>query len=150
MLAPGTPAPPFDAPDERGRAWSLDALRARRFVLTFYPKDETAGCTAQVCAFRDAWAAFEAEGVLVFGVSRDDAHSHEAFVRRRHLPYSLLTDATGAMHKAYDVGRIFGVTRRVSYLVGADGRIEAAYQGNLRPDAHAAKMLSSVRAPVRH
>ena len=145
-LAPGSPAPDFHATDEKGRVWNLAALRGKPFVLTFYPQDETAGCIKQVCAFRDVWQDFADAGILVFGVSRDDAASHETFVANRKLPYGLLTDASGAMHKAYDIGRVFGVTRRVSYLVGEDGRIAEAYQSNIRPEAHAAKMLRAVRA----
>lgn len=145
MLPSGVDAPDFEAPAPDGRAWRLADLRGRAFVLTFYPKDETAGCIRQVCAYRDVWSEFEGAGVLVFGVSRDDADSHRTFAANRSLPYTLLTDATGEMHKAYDVGRTFGVTNRVSYLVGPDGRIQETYKGNLSPQAHAQRMLAAVR-----
>ena len=149
MLKPGTRAPSFTATDASGRAWDLAALHGRPFVLTFYPKDETAGCVAQVCAFRDVWSDLEPTGVRVFGVSRDDAASHEAFQKARKLPYELLTDASGAMHKAFDVGRSFGVTNRVSYLVAADAVIVDAYEANLAPARHAQRMLDAARSLAR-
>lgn len=150
MLAKGVPAPAFEAADAEGKAWTLAVLRGRPFVLTFYPKDETAGCVKQACAFRDVWAGFVETGVEVFGVSRDDAESHGAFAANRRLPYRLLTDETGQMHKAYDVGRTFGATNRVSYLIDAEGRIAEAFKANLSPGAHAERMLAAARglAPV--
>lgn len=145
VLKPGAVVPDFEMPGSDGESWSDVKLRGRRFVLTFYPRDETAGCVAQVCALRDVWEDFRGADVLVFGVSRDTEESHRAFAANRKLPYTLLTDATGAAHKAFDVGRTFGVTNRVSYLVGADGRIRDAYKSNLRPEAHARKMLDAAR-----
>lgn len=148
MLRAGEAAPAFEARDETGARWGLDALRGRAFVLTFYPKDETAGCIRQVCALRDAWADLRDAGVEVFGVSRDDAASHQAFVAARRLPYRLLTDASGAMHEAFEVGRFLGVTNRVSYLVDGEGRVVEAYRSNLRPGSHAERMLSAARSRV--
>lgn len=146
-LPVGTPAPAFSLPGSDGQDWSTDTLLAgKAYVLTFYPKDETAGCVAQVCALRDVWEGFRGKDVLVFGVSRDSIESHKAFVANRSLPYVLLTDATGQMHKAFDVGRNFlGVTNRVSYLVGADGRVAAVHESNLRPSEHAEKMLKAAK-----
>lgn len=145
-LRVGERAPAFEAPGSDGQTYSAESLRGRAYVLTFYPKDETAGCIAQVCALRDVWEDFRGKGVAVFGVSRDSVESHKVFVANRNLPYTLLTDASGAMHKAFDVGRVFGVTNRVSYLVDASGTIVAAYASNLRPAAHAEKMVEAARA----
>lgn len=146
-LAIGTAAPAFQAPGSDGVERSRESLLGRAYVLTFYPKDETAGCVAQVCALRDAWEDFRGRDVLVFGVSRDSIESHKEFVANRKLPYVLLTDATGQMHKAFDVGRNFlGVTNRVSYLVDRKGTIAAVYESNLRPAEHAERMLAAARA----
>jgi len=143
-LKVGASVPSFSMPGSDGREWDPEALRGRPYVLTFYPQDETAGCIAQVCALRDVWEDFRGKNVAVFGVSRDSVESHKAFVANRELPYTLLTDATGEHHKAFDVGRTFGVTNRVSYLVDAEGRIAGSFASNLRPAAHAAKMLEAV------
>lgn len=147
VLQRGAPVPAFEMPGSDGETWSEAKLRGRAFVLTFYPKDETAGCIKQVCALRDAWEDLRGKDVLVFGVSRDSIEDHKAFVANRNLPYVLLTDATGAAHKAFDVGRTFlGTTNRVSYLVGKDGRVAQVYGSNLRPESHAAKMLEAANA----
>lgn len=144
-LQKGDRAPPFSMAGSDGEEWSAEKLRGRRYVITFYPKDETAGCVKQVCALRDVWEDFRGMDVLVFGVSRDSVEDHKAFIANRKLPYVLLTDATGAIHKAFDVGRRFGVTNRVSYLIDGEGRISEAYASNLRPATHAAKMLDATR-----
>ena len=143
----GQPAPAFRVPGSDGVEYSRESLLGRSYVVTFYPKDETAGCVAQVCALRDVWEDFRGKDVLVFGVSRDSIESHKEFVANRKLPYVLLTDADGQMHKAFDVGRTFlGVTNRVSYLVDRAGSIAAVYESNLRPGEHAERMLAAAKA----
>lgn len=145
-LKEGQKAPAWTMPGSDDEEWSDAKLLGRAYIVTFYPQDETAGCIAQVCAIRDVWEDLRTTDVLVFGVSRDSVETHKAFVANRKLPYTLLTDKTGQVHKAFDVGRTFGVTNRVSYLVGPDGTIRAAYASNLRPEAHAAKMLEAARS----
>lgn len=142
-LKVGDRAPDFTMAGSDGVDHSPATLRGRSYVLTFYPKDETAGCVAQVCALRDVWEDFRKSDTLVFGVSRDSVESHKAFVANRKLPYTLLTDATGQVHKAFDVGRTFGITNRVSYLVDREGTIAAVYASNMRPEEHAARMLEA-------
>lgn len=146
-LPVGSRVPPFSLPGSDGRTHSDASLRGTPYVLTFYPKDETPGCVAQVCAFRDIWEDFRAMGVQVFGVSRDDLESHERFVAKRNLPYVLLTDASGQFHKALQIGRnLFGGANRVSFLVDAQGVIRDVFEHNLRADAHAERMAQSARA----
>lgn len=145
-LRPGDKVPAFRAPGSDGQEHSAASLQGKATVITFYPKDETAGCVKQVCALRDVWQDLQEAGVTVLGVSRDTIESHKEFVAHRKLPYTLLSDATGDIHKAFDVGRTFGVTNRVSYLIGPDSVVRAAYKSNLRPEAHAAKMLDAARA----
>jgi peroxiredoxin Q/BCP len=143
-LKVGAKAPEFSMPGSDDREWTNAALAGRPYVVTFYPEDETPGCIAQVCALRDVWEDLHAKDVLVFGVSRDSIEKHKAFVANRKLPYTLLTDQTGQYHKAFDVGRTFGVTNRVTYLIGKDGKVVDVYASNLRPEAHAAKMVDAV------
>lgn len=146
-LAVGSRVPPFALPGSDGRTWSDEELRGRAYVLTFYPKDETPGCTAQACAFRDAWDAFQGSGVLVFGVSRDPVESHRSFARNQRLPYVLLADEKAHLHKALDVGRnLLGGANRVSYLVDGEGVIRAVYESNILFGAHAQRMIEAVRA----
>lgn len=147
-LRPGEPVPPFAAPDETGRVRTDGEMRGRSYVLYFYPADETPGCTAEACAIRDAWREFEALGLAVLGVSRDSVESHAAFVRNRRLPYSLLSDRGGRMHRDFGALMFGSLPRRVSYLVAADGRVAAVYDSHLRPAVHAEKMLEAARAMV--
>lgn len=146
-LAVGARVPPFSLAGSDGRTWSDEELRGRAYVLTFYPKDETPGCTAQACAFRDAWEDFAGSGVLVFGVSRDPVESHRSFAKNQKLPYVLLADEKAQLHKALDVGRsLLGGANRVSYLVDRDGVIRSVYESNILFGAHAERMLEAARA----
>lgn len=147
-LRPGEAVPAFRAPDETGRERTRDELLGRPYVLYFYPADETPGCIAEACAIRDAWADFEALGLQVLGVSRDTVESHAAFVRNRRLPYSLLADPHGRMHRDFGALLLGALPRRVSYLVDTDGRVAATYDSHLRPEAHAERMLEAARALV--
>ena len=144
-LAVGDAVPDFAAPDATGRAWRRADLAGRPFVVYFYPADETPGCVAEACGYRDAWPAFEALGVPVLGVSRDDARAHEAFARGRRLPFTLLSDPDGAMHTAFGAWRFGRLPRRVSYLVGEDGKVAAVFDSHLRPGSHAERMLEAAR-----
>lgn len=145
-LRPGDDAPPFEAHDGEGRAWSKDALAGRAFVLFFYPKDATPGCVREACGFRDAYGDFEKLDVPVLGVSRDDARSHKAFAESHRLPFPLLVDAEGRMHEAYGATMLGGLPRRITYLVDANGRVAEAFESNLNPEVHARRMLEAARA----
>lgn len=146
-LPAGTRMPAFKLEGSDGRAWSDADLRGEPYVLTFYPKDETPGCTAQMCAFRDAWEDLKARGIKVFGVSRDSVESHRTFVKNQSLPYVLLADEKAELHKALQIGKtLFGGANRVSFFVDEAGIIREAYQDNLRFSAHAEKMLVAARA----
>lgn len=144
-LRVGDVIPPFSAPDGEGRAWSDAGLRGKPFVLYFYPQDETPGCIVEACAYRDAWEDFQAAGVQVLGVSRDDLEAHRRFVAKRSLPFTLLSDGDGAMHAAFGATMLGGLARRISYLIDAEGRVAAAFDSHLRPEAHAMKMLAAAR-----
>lgn len=143
-LPVGATMPSFSLPGSDGSTWSDAKLIGTPYVLTFYPKDETPGCVAQVCAFRDAWQDFAGTGVMVFGVSRDGLASHEAFVKNRALPYTLLSDERAVLHKALQVGRnLLGGANRVSVLIDAKGTIVEVYESNLQPASHAERMLAA-------
>ncbi|MEA3199591.1 MAG: thioredoxin-dependent peroxiredoxin [Thermoplasmata archaeon] len=144
-LRVGDPLPAFAAQEADGRTWTERDVAGRAFVLYFYPKDETPGCIVEACAYRDAWDDFQAAGVLVIGVSRDDLDAHRRFVAHRMLPFTLLSDGEGAMHDAFGATMLGGLPRRVSYLFGPDGRVAAVFDSHLRPEAHAHKMLDAAR-----
>jgi peroxiredoxin Q/BCP len=131
----GDPAPDFTLPDQDGSPVSLSALRGQRFVIYFYPKDDTPGCTKEACNFRDRWDRFEANGIRVLGISKDGATSHGKFISKHNLPFTLLTDvepcAVAAAYGSYGLkkfmGREYMGMMRHSFVIDAEGRLERIY-----------------------
>jgi len=145
---PGDPAPAFRALDQDRREHTLDAHKGSPFVLYFYPKDETLGCTAEACGFRDAWDDFRALGVEVLGVSRDGVGSHKRFAENRRIPFTLLSDRDGSMHRDYGALYFGALPKRISFLVDADGRVVERYDSRFRATSHVDHMLESARRLV--
>jgi peroxiredoxin Q/BCP len=138
MLAVGDKAPDFSAEDQHGEQISLGSLLERgRLVLYFYPKDFTPVCTAQACTFRDAASGLAELGTNVVGVSGDSSASHVRFGERHRLPFSLLSDAEHRIINAYGATwPLFGRIRRVTYVIGTDGRILGAFKHELSAEKH--------------
>lgn len=149
MVRVGDRAPPFEAPDQSGTLRRLTDYRGRWLALFFYPRDETPGCIAEVCAFRDHTARLEDAGIAVVGVSRDTVESHLAFATRRRLPYPLLADP-GAITRAYDAAwPILGLPRRVTYLIDPEGVVRARHHSEARPEGHVDAILAARAAVER-
>jgi peroxiredoxin Q/BCP len=104
-LKPGQPAPDFEAVDADGTSWRLSNLRGRSVVLYFYPEDDTPGCTAEACDFRDAHSSFVDENYVVLGVSPQGAVSHQRFAAKHRLNFPLLVDADLTIAKRYGAVR---------------------------------------------
>jgi peroxiredoxin Q/BCP len=148
-LKQGDQAPSFTLKDDEGKSVSTSDLRSSRYVVYFYPKDDTPGCTTEACQFTDNFPQFEMLGVPVLGISRDDAKSHQAFRSKYKLRVQLLSDPDRKVHDAYGAwgdrpGRGEGVIRS-TFLVGKDGRVERAWY-SVKPDGHALEVLSALRA----
>ena len=147
MLAIGQAAPDFALPDEDGTLRRLADFRGQRVVLFFYPKDNTLVCTIEVCAFRDAYADLHAKDAVVLGVSSDTIPSHKGITERWRLPYRLLSDPDGAVRKAFDVGRTFGLfPGRVTYIIDKEGIVCAAVDDPLRASVHVKEALRTLDA----
>src|SRR5215472_12114078 len=123
-LKEGDKAPEFSVATNGGSKVSLTDFKGQNVILYFYPKDDTSGCTKQACAFRDNFAEFEKRGAVVLGVSADSVKSHDKFVKKYKLPFTLLADEDKKIVKAYGVwGRkmLFGVLyngiHRVTFLI---------------------------------
>lgn len=147
-LRPGDPAPTFSLPDENGKTVSNSSLAGRPYVVYFYPKDDTPGCTTEACGFNDSLSQFKILGVPIFGISQDDAASHQAFQRKYGIQFDLLSDAARAAHRAYGAwgerpGRGEGVIRS-TFLVGKDGRIRKAWYF-VKPEGHALEVLKELQ-----
>jgi len=148
----GDMAPNFRLPSTQGGHVSLSDYSGKEVILYFYPKDDTPGCTAEACSFRDSKADIEKEGAVVLGVSTDSVASHEKFRKKYDLNFPLLADETSDVAKMYGVwkeknmyGRkSWGVARR-TYLIGADGRIKKIYT-KVETASHGTDLLSEIRA----
>jgi thioredoxin-dependent peroxiredoxin len=122
--------------------------RGRRVVLYFYPKDNTPGCTREACAFRDGYAKLRNWGITVFGCSVDSADAHRAFAKKYGLPFPLLLDPDKKIAKAYGADNgipILGLDKRVTYVIGEDGRIAAVYP-QVDPATHANQIIQDLGA----
>jgi peroxiredoxin Q/BCP len=137
-LTVGSEAPSFTLPSSDGREIALASFREREnVVLIFYPKDQTPGCTKQLCTARDDLALFTAAGAVVFGVNGDDENSHKKFIEKFSLTMPLLVDRGLAVAKAYDAVMGIGPLKIVNRtVVGIDrhGRI-AFYERGMPPTA---------------
>ena len=142
-LAVGDRAPQVVALDQQGVERRSDQLEGRWLVLFFYPKDDTPGCTAEACAFRDGYGELQALGAEVWGVSGDDGASHQRFASRHQLPFPLLVDRGNALRRAFGVPAVLGLLPgRVTYLIDPDGVIRHVFNNLLDGAAHQREALS--------
>jgi peroxiredoxin Q/BCP len=137
-LAPGDQAPRIAATAHNGQQVALaDYIGQRVVVLYFYPRDNTAICTAEACAFRDAYEDFTQAGAVVIGVSADSAASHQDFAQKQRLPFLLLSDSDGAIRKAFGVTNTLGlVPKRVTFVIDKQGVIRHAFNSLFTADKH--------------
>jgi peroxiredoxin Q/BCP len=149
-LAVGDRAPAFKLVDDTGKLVSSESLRGSSYVLYFYPKDDTPGCTLQACGFRDSLPRFSAKGVKVLGVSPDPVSAHERFKKKYGLTFPLLSDADKTLANAYGVwvkkqnyGREYMGIERSTFVVDGKGVIRQAYRG-VRVPGHVDAVLGSV------
>jgi len=145
LLAVGAIAPDVVGTTPEGKKASLWPTRGHAAVVYFYPKDETPGCTKEACAFRDAFARYEAQNVTIFAVSRDSEESHRTFRAKHALPFPLVADEDGSIARAYGVSSTLGMTSRVTFLVGADGRVVRVWP-EVDPGVHATEVLTAAGA----
>ena len=157
MLPIGSQAPDFSLPDQDGTVHSLSAERGHYVLLYFYPKDDTPGCTAEACGFRDSWIELQKRGVTVFGISKDSPDSHKKFADKFSLPFPLLSDPEKKMIEAYGawgektfLGKKYMGISRVSYLIDPEGRVAKVYE-KVKAGEHAAEVVEEVisRTPSR-
>jgi len=145
----GDMAPLFSAKAGGGATVALAALRGKNVVLYFYPRDNTPGCTIEACHFRDQHEDFAKHGIVVLGVSADSAASHEKFSQRFRLPFVLLADEDKAIALAYGawgeksfLGRKCMGMRRITFLIGPDGRVRHIWR-KVQPRPHAAEVFAA-------
>ena len=147
MLEVSAKAPDFTLSDQNGNEVSLSSFLGKKVVLYFYPKDNTPGCTRQVCAFASVYEDFKKIDAVVIGVSKDSAASHAKFAQKHGLPFILLSDPDLVAIKAYDVwqekklyGKVSIGVVRTTYVIDENGFIEKVMP-KVKPDTNAAEIL---------
>jgi peroxiredoxin Q/BCP len=150
MLAPGAPAPHFALPDQSGAIQDAKALKGKRYLVYFYPKDSTPGCTVQACGIQSDLSRFNKLGIPVFGVSMDSVASHRKFADKYALAFPLLADTERSLIAAYGVwieksmyGKQYMGISRSSFLIGSNGKIEQVWE-KVNTKTHAADVLAFI------
>jgi peroxiredoxin Q/BCP len=148
LLKPGDPVPDWRLPDQTGATVSAKDLAGKTYLVWFYPKAQTPGCTAEGRGLRDRIDDFRRRGVEIVGVSFDPPEANAAFVAAESFPFRLLSDRERTLARAVGAADAADtpVARRISYLVGPDGKVQRAY-GTVAPATHAADVLGDLPAP---
>jgi len=141
----GKPAPDFTAVAQDGTAIHVAALKGKRVVLYFYPKDETPGCTKEACSFRDAWQDLSGTGAVLVGISADTSGSHKDFAAHYKLPFLLVSDPDGQIGGTYGVP-FSGHHQRQTFIIGADGKVLKVYR-KVDVTVHAKQILDDLTHP---
>jgi peroxiredoxin Q/BCP len=151
-LETGVQAPPFDLPSDGNGRVNSATLAGKKYVLYFYPKDDTSGCTQEAIEFNGLRKEFEAAGTIVLGVSPDSGKSHDKFKAKHGLEFGLVSDEEKSMLQAYGVwveksmyGRKYMGVERTTVLVGTDGRIAQVWN-KVKVPGHAKEVLEAARA----
>ena len=150
MLKRGDPAPDFTLTTGDGATVRLKDLRGKPVVLYFYPKDDTPGCTAEACFFRDLLPEFEKKGAAVYGISADSEKSHSKFSTKYGLTFPLLSDPDHSVATAYAswglkkfMGREYLGIKRNTFLIDGEGKIARVWE-KVKPQEHAAEVLAEI------
>lgn len=143
----GDKAPDFTLPSQAGEPVRLyDRLGQRVVVLYFYPKDDTPGCTAEACAFRDSHEIFSDAGAEVIGISSDSVDKHASFAGRHQLPFTLLSDKGAKVRKSYGVPAVLGLLPgRVTYVIDREGVVRHVFNSMTHISQHIDDALKIVR-----
>ena len=146
-IAVGATAPDFTKTTQDGDTISLSQFRGQQtVVLYFYPKDETPGCTAEACSFRDNFEDFIEAGAVVIGVSQDSDESHKSFAEHHRLPFLLVSDRDKGLQKAYGVPKTMGLLPgRVTYVIDREGTVQHVFNSQLNAKKHVREALEVVR-----
>ena len=143
----GDQAPDFTKTTQNGDTISLTQFRGEKtVVLYFYPKDETPGCTAEACTFRDNFEDFVEAGAVVIGASQDSVDSHKRFAEHHRLPFLLVSDRDKEMQKAYGVPKTMGLLPgRVTYVIDREGVVRHVFNSQLNAKKHVREALEVVK-----
>lgn len=147
LMKIGDKAPDFTLSNQHGKKVTLSRLLGESpVVLFFYPKDNSPGCTAEACAFRDSYEVFKEAGAEVIGISADNVDSHHSFAQKHRLPYVLLSDPIGRVRKLYGVPKTLGLLPgRVTYVIDMNGTIQRVFNSQVNINKHIDAALKKLR-----
>ena len=150
-LEKGTKAPDFKGIDQDGNPVSLNDFKGQKFILYFYPKDNTPGCTNEACDLRDNYEYWQQKGYQIIGVSPDSPASHIKFIKKYGLPFPLLSDPEKEIIKAYGAwgpkklyGRAYEGLLRTTYVIDAEGTVEAVFK-KVKTKEHTQQITKSLK-----
>lgn len=148
-LTVGDNAPEFNLKDQNGNDISLSGLKGKRVILYFYPKDDTPGCTVEACNFRDDFSLYTDSDTVILGVSPDGEQSHQKFIKKFDLPFSLLCDEDHSVAEKYGAwgeksmyGRKYMGIIRTTVQIDKDGKVEKVYE-KVKAKDHSKEVLES-------
>lgn len=144
-LPAGVAAPEVTFALHDGQRLSLSSLRGKPVVVYFYPKDDTPGCTLEAQEIRDIYGELQRTNAVVIGVSTDGADSHRAFAEKHALPFVLASDESGEVARAFGVPLSNGKAKRVSFVIGPDGKIKRSFP-QVTPKGHGRELLTAINS----
>lgn len=149
MVKEGNKAPAFTAKDQEGNKVKLSDYKGKKVVLYFYPRDMTPGCTKQACSLRDGFSELKKNNIVVLGVSTDDEKSHQKFIAKHELPFTLIADTDHKVSEKYGVwveknmyGKKYMGIKRTTFLINEDGKI-ATIMKKVKVAEHAQEVLDA-------
>ncbi len=150
MVTLNSPAPDFQLPDQDGKMHSLTEYKGKWLIVYFYPRDNTPGCTAEACSFRDTSEVFKEKGVEIVGISKDSVRKHKNFAKKFNLNFPLLSDESTETIKAFGAwgprlfwGRRFEGILRNTYLINPKGEVVKVYE-KVNPLTHVQEILNDI------
>ncbi|MDB9395415.1 peroxiredoxin [Microcystis aeruginosa] len=144
----GDRVPNFSLPSQTGTTFNIgDLIGKKSLVIYFYPKDDTPGCTAESCAFRDSYEVFTDAGAEVIGISADSPQSHQQFAQKYNLPFTLLSDSDNRVRKLFGVpSTLFVLPGRVTYIIDKEGIVRHIFDSMLDFKAHVTESLNTIKS----
>ena len=144
----GDQVPNFSLPSQTGTTVNIgDLIGKKSLVIYFYPKDDTPGCTAESCAFRDSYEVFTDAGAEVIGISADSPQSHQQFAQKYNLPFTLLSDSDNRVRKLFGVpSTLFVLPGRVTYIIDQEGIVRHIFDSMLDFKAHVTESLNTIKS----
>ena len=151
MPEEGKKAPAFKLSDQNEKTISLSDYKGKNVILYFYPKDDTSGCTAEACSFRDDFPKFKKVDAVILGVSPDSVESHKKFAKKYNLNFSLLADEDKEVVKKYDVwkeksmyGRKYMGVERTTYIIDPEGKIKKIFR-KVKVNGHNKEVMEALK-----